>query len=102
MTSALRGASIPVLYAVNQLPINPKSPFQTDPLPHSRYARILHPESLPLTLRGSGAVESNASVGKLKRNTQPLFRGESPGFVNLLLCQHVAKLTGTSRSIQTG
>jgi hypothetical protein len=44
-------------------------------------------------------VESGGSVGKLKGNEQPLFRGESAGFVNLPLCQHVAKLTGTSRSI---
>jgi hypothetical protein len=44
-------------------------------------------------------VESGGSVGKLKGNEQPLFRGESSGFVNLLLCQHVAKLTGMSRSI---
>jgi hypothetical protein len=44
-------------------------------------------------------VESGGSVGKLKCNEEPLFRGESSGFVNLLLCQHVAKLTGTSRSI---
>jgi hypothetical protein len=52
-----------------------------------------------LTLLGSGAVESGGSVGKLKGNEQPLFRGESAGFVNLLLRQHVAKFTGTSRSI---
>jgi hypothetical protein len=44
-------------------------------------------------------MESGGSVGKLKGNEQPLFRGESSGFVNLLFCQHVAKLTGTSRSI---
>jgi len=44
-------------------------------------------------------VESGGSVGKIKRNEKPLFRGESSGFVNLLLCQHVAKFTGTSRSI---
>ncbi len=44
-------------------------------------------------------MESGGSVGKLKRNEQPLFRGESAGFVNLPLFQHVAKLTGTSRSI---
>jgi hypothetical protein len=47
-------------------------------------------------------MESGGSVGKLKRNAQPLFRGESPGFINLLLRQHVAKLTGTPRSIPTG
>jgi hypothetical protein len=41
------------------------------------------------------------SVGKLERNEQPLFRGESAGFVNLPLCQHVAKLTGPSRSISS-
>jgi len=40
-------------------------------------------------------VESGCSVGKLKGNEQPLFRGESSGFVNFLLCQHVAKLAGT-------
>lgn len=44
-------------------------------------------------------MESGGSIGKLKRNEQPLFRGESTGFVNLLLRQHVAKLAGTSRSI---
>ena len=44
-------------------------------------------------------MESGGSVGKLKRNEQPLFRGESAGFVNLLLRQHVAKLTRASRSI---
>jgi hypothetical protein len=44
-------------------------------------------------------VESGSSIGKIKRNEQPLFRGESSSFVNLLLCQHVAKFTGTSRSI---
>ena len=60
------------------------------------------PRELPLTLLGTSPVESGGSVGKLKRNAQPLFRGESTGFVNLLLCQHVAKLTGTSRRIQTG
>ena len=44
-------------------------------------------------------MESGGSVGKLKGNEQPLFRGKSSGFVNFLLYQHVAKLTGTSRSI---
>jgi len=48
--------------------------------------------------RGGGV----GSVRKLQCNQQPLFRGESPGFVNLLLCQHVAKLTWTPRSTQTG
>jgi len=47
-------------------------------------------------------VESGGGIRKLKRNEQPLFWGESPGFVNLFLCQHVAKLTGTPRRIQTG
>lgn len=54
-----------------------------------------------LTLFETGAMESDGSVGKLKRNEQPLFRGESPGFVNLLLCQHVTKLTRTPRRIQS-
>ena len=62
----------------------------------------LEPREFQLTLLATSAVEGGSSVGKLKRNAQPLFRSESPGFVNLLLCQHVAKLTGTSRSIQTG
>lgn len=52
-----------------------------------------------LTLLGTRAVESGGSVGKFERNEQPLFRGESAGFVNLLLRQHVSKLAGTSRSI---
>jgi hypothetical protein len=47
-------------------------------------------------------VESGGSIGKLKCNEQPLFRGESPGFVDLLLCQHVAKPAGAPRRIQTG
>jgi len=55
-----------------------------------------------LTFLGTGAVNSGGSVRKLKRNAQPLFRGESPGFFNLLLCQHVAKLTGPSRQTQAG
>ena len=46
-------------------------------------------------------MESGGSVGKLERNKQPLFRGESAGFVNLPLCQHVAKLTGPPRSISS-
>jgi hypothetical protein len=54
-----------------------------------------------LMLLGTRAVESGGSIGKIKRNEQPLFRGESAGFANLLLCQHVAKFTGTSRSIWT-
>mgnify|MGYP001193013153 FL=1 len=53
-------------------------------------------------LHETGSVESGGSVRKLKRNALPLFRDESPSFVNLLFCQHVAKLTGTLRSIQTG
>ena len=44
-------------------------------------------------------MESGGSVGKIKRNEEPLFRGESSGFVKLLLCQHIAKFTGTPRSI---
>lgn len=50
-------------------------------------------------LLGTGAMESGGSVGKLERNKQPLFRGEPAGLVNLPLCQHVAKLTRTTRSI---
>jgi hypothetical protein len=62
----------------------------------------LAPKEFPLMLHETGTVESGGSVRKFKRNVQPLLMGESPGFVNLLLCQHVAKLTGTLRSIQTG
>jgi hypothetical protein len=47
---------------------------------------------LPLTLLGTSAVESGGSVGQLMRNEQPLFRGKSPGFIDFLLCQPVAKL----------
>jgi hypothetical protein len=46
-------------------------------------------------------MESDSSVGKLKRNEQPLFRGESPGLVELPLNQHIAKLTRTPRGIQS-
>ena len=46
-------------------------------------------------------MESGGSIGKIKCNEQPLFRGESSGFVNLLLCQDVAKFTRPSRSILT-
>lgn len=49
----------------------------------------------------TGAVKRGGSVGKLQCNQQPLLRGKSLGFVNLLLSQHVAKLAGTPRSIQT-
>ena len=45
-----------------------------------------------LTLLGTSIVESGGNVGKLKRNAQSLFGGELSRFVNLLLCQHVAKL----------
>ena len=38
-------------------------------------------------------MESSGSVGKLKRDEPSLFRGESPGFVDLPLSQHVAKHT---------
>jgi hypothetical protein len=62
----------------------------------------LAPKEFPLTLLATSTVESGGSVRKFKRNVQPLLMGESPGFVNLLLCRHVAKLTGTLRSIQTG
>lgn len=44
----------------------------------------------------------SSSIGKLKRNEQPLLRGESPGFIGLLFRQHVAELTRTPRSIQIG
>ena len=54
-----------------------------------------------LTLFETRAMESDGSVRKLKRNEQPLFRGESPGFIGLLFRQHVAKLTRTPRSIQS-
>jgi len=43
-------------------------------------------------LLGGSAVESAGSIGKLKCNEQPLFRGMSPGFVDLLLRQDVAQL----------
>lgn len=45
-----------------------------------------------LMLLGTRAVESGHSIGKLKGNEHPLFRGKSLGFVNLLLCQHLANL----------
>ena len=47
-------------------------------------------------------MESGGNVRTLKRNKQPLFMGESPSFVNLLLCQHAANLAGTLRRIQAG
>ena len=47
-------------------------------------------------------MKIGGSVRMLKRNAQSLFRGKLPGFVNLLLCQHVAKLAGTPQNIQTG
>ena len=38
---------------------------------------------VPLTLLGDDTVESDgSSVGKFKGNKQPMFRGESTGFVN--------------------
>ena len=45
-----------------------------------------------LMLLGTCAMKSSGSVRKLKRDEQPLFRGNSPGFVDLPLGQHVAKL----------
>ena len=70
---------------------------------NGRYAvsrQDLEPREFPLTLRGTIKVKNGSSVGKHKRTAQPLLRGESPGFVNLLLCQHVASLVGAQRSIQ--
>ncbi len=61
--------------------------------------RSREPRKFPLTLRGTGTV---GSVRKLKRNAQLLFRRKSLGFVNPLLCQHLAKLAGTARSIRIG
>ena len=52
-----------------------------------------------LMLLGTCAMKSSGSVRKLKRDKLPLFWGKSPSFIDLLLCQHVAKLTGSSRSI---
>ena len=54
-----------------------------------------------LMLLGTCAMKSSGSVRELKRDEHPLFRGKSPGFVDLPLGQHVAKLTGPSRSILT-
>lgn len=52
-----------------------------------------------LPLLGTGEVKSRSRSGRnLKRNQPSLFRGKSPGFVNLLLCQHVAKLASPQYS----
>jgi hypothetical protein len=37
-------------------------------------------------------VESGGSIGTLRCDQQPLFRGEFPSFVNFLLRRHIAKL----------
>jgi hypothetical protein len=50
-------------------------------------------EKFQLILWGTDAVESGGSVRTLKRDEQPLVRGESSGFVDLLLSRHVAKHT---------
>lgn len=64
---------------------------------------ILRAESreFELTLRGTDAMVSSCSIKKLKRNAPPLFRGESPSFLDLPLSQHIAKLTRMPRIIQT-
>jgi hypothetical protein len=54
----------------------------------------LDPRELTLTFLGTGKLESGGGVRKLKRNEQPLFRGESPGFVN----PACAKLTSSHYS----
>jgi len=53
----------------------------------------LNPREFALTFLGTSKVERGSSgVRKLKCNQLALFRGESPGFVDFLLCQHVVKL----------
>ena len=52
----------------------------------------LTPREFALTLLETSAVESGGSVRNFKRNQQPLFRGESPSFVDFPLSRYVDKL----------
>ena len=58
----------------------------------------LEPREFQLILLGTSTVKQGSSVRMLKRNQQPLLRGESPDFVNLLLCQDAAKLASPHNS----
>jgi len=53
----------------------------------------LNPREFALTFLGTSKVERGSSVGKFQQIQQSLFRGESSGFVNLPLSQHVNTLT---------
>ncbi len=63
--------------------------------------RTLSPGNFSLRLLETGTVKNGSSVRKLKRDEQSLFRGKSPGFVDLPLNQHIAKLTRPPRRIKT-
>ena len=53
----------------------------------------LEPREFALPFFGTGEVKSRcSSVRNLKRNQQPLFRGESPGFVDFPLSRYVDTL----------
>jgi hypothetical protein len=47
-------------------------------------------------------LESGCGVGKLKCDEQPLFRSESPGFVNLIFRELILSLSGTPRTFDAG
>jgi hypothetical protein len=47
-------------------------------------------------------LESGGRVGKLKRDEQPLFRSESPGFVKLVFRESITKLARTPKTFEVG
>lgn len=55
-----------------------------------------------LRLLETRVSESGGRVGKLKRDEQPLFRSESPGFVKLMFRESIAKLTRTPGTFEGG
>jgi len=50
---------------------------------------------------GTPVLESGGGIGKLKCDEQPLFRSQSPGFVNLLLRKLLSKLVLTPGMFET-
>ncbi len=45
-------------------------------------------------------MESGGGIGQVERDEKPLFRGESPGFINLVLREPIAKFARTPRTTE--
>ena len=47
-------------------------------------------------------MESGSGVGEFERDEKPLFGSESPGLVNLVLCEPITEFTGTPGATEVG